>query len=160
MLMWGGGWKRASICPNRSVEGYSICVLYTYFRLHIFSSGLRDPADIKVPLCTNLRYPFLVTDPKNFLWAPLAAIYANFEGGARAKKNAIFLVNIFQKMPKNTVFSLFSKICLWRRNFVQTMRVFIGIWKIAENQFGRPNTKVEKKFQFFLKIRPPPPPPP
>ena len=35
------------------------------------------------PLCTILRYPFLVTDPKKFLKAPL---YSNFEGEARAKK--------------------------------------------------------------------------
>ena len=38
------------------------------------------------PLCTILRYPYFVTDPKNFVKAPLAPIYTYFKGGARAKK--------------------------------------------------------------------------
>ena len=38
------------------------------------------------PFCTILRYPFLVTDHQIFLKAPLAPIYTNFEGGARAEK--------------------------------------------------------------------------
>ena len=41
----------------------------------------------RVPLCTILRYPNLVTDPKNFLKAP---VYTYFEGGARAKKTHFF----------------------------------------------------------------------
>ena len=44
----------------------------------------------RVPLCTILRYPYLLTDPKNFLKAPLAPIYTNFEGGARAEKTQFF----------------------------------------------------------------------
>ena len=51
--------------------------------------------------CTILRYPFLVSDPKNFLKAPLTPIYTNFEGAAR------FLVHIFQKVSKNACFWLF-----------------------------------------------------
>ena len=39
------------------------------------------------PLCTILRYPFLVTDPKNFL---KAHTYTNFERGAHAKKTQFF----------------------------------------------------------------------
>ena len=50
------------------------------------------------PLCTILRYPFLVTDPKNFLKAPLAPLFTNFEWGARAKKTGFW--------------SKFSKNCL------------------------------------------------
>ena len=39
----------------------------------------------RVPLCTNLEYPFLDTDTKNFLKTPLAPIYTNFEEGALEK---------------------------------------------------------------------------
>ena len=42
------------------------------------------------PLCTFLGYLFWVTDHKFFLKAPLAPIYTNFEGGARAKKTQFF----------------------------------------------------------------------
>ena len=37
------------------------------------------------PLCTILRYPYLVTDPRKFLKATLAPINTNFVWGARAK---------------------------------------------------------------------------
>ena len=52
---------------------------------------LRDStsAHPKVPLCTILRYQFLVTDPKKFVKGPLAPIYTNFEG-ARAEKTQFF----------------------------------------------------------------------
>ena len=59
------------------------------------------------PLCTILRYPYLVTaDPKSFLRAPLEPIYTNFEGGGggggeRAPKKRNFLVKVFRKVPKN-----------------------------------------------------------
>ena len=39
------------------------------------------------------RYPFLVTDPKNFLKAPLAPIYTNctnFERAGRARQKSNF----------------------------------------------------------------------
>ena len=51
------------------------------------------------PLCTILRYPYLVTDPKSFLRAPLEPIYTNFEGGggARAEKAQFF----GQSFPKS-----------------------------------------------------------
>ena len=52
----------------------------------------------RVPLCTILRYSFLVIDP-------LAPIYTNFEGGGSARrKNQNILVQIFQKLPKNLPF--------------------------------------------------------
>ena len=53
-----------------------------------------------------MRYLFLMTDPKIFSKAPLAPIYTNFKGEARAEKRD-FLVNIFQKVPKNAFFDLF-----------------------------------------------------
>ena len=53
------------------------------------------------PLCTILRNPYLFENPKNYSKSPSASIYTNFEGGARAKKNAFFLIKIFQKVPKN-----------------------------------------------------------
>ena len=46
-------------------------------------SRIRPPADPKGPLCTVLKYPFLVTDPENFLRAPLAPFYTNFEEEVR-----------------------------------------------------------------------------
>ena len=46
--------------------------------------------DAKDSICTILRHPYLVTDPKNFLKAPSKPIYINFEGGARAKKTRCF----------------------------------------------------------------------
>ena len=60
------------------------------------------------PLCTILRYPFLVMDPKNFLKVPLAPIYTNFEG-ERAPKKRKFLVKIFQKVPENAFLACFFK---------------------------------------------------
>ena len=54
----------------------------------------------RVPLCTILRYPVLVIDPKKFLKAP---IYTNFEGGSRAKKTRFF----GQHFPKKAFFGLF-----------------------------------------------------
>ena len=60
----------------------------------------------RVPHFTILRYPYLVTDRKNFLKAPWAIIYTNFEWGAPAD----LLVETFQKVPKNAFFDLFFKI--------------------------------------------------
>ena len=43
------------------------------------SQGFDPLLTHRVPLCTILRHPFLVTDPKNFLKAPSAPVYTNFE---------------------------------------------------------------------------------
>ena len=62
-------------------------------RTYAFPSGLQgfDPLPTqRVPLCTILRYPFLVMDPKIFLKAPLEALYTNFEEGVRAEKTLFF----------------------------------------------------------------------
>ena len=45
-------------------------------------------------------------DPKNFLKTPWAPIYTNFEGGARAEKNRVFLVNI-AKIALKRLFCVF-----------------------------------------------------
>ena len=50
-------------------------------------------------LCIILRY-FCRIDPTNFLRAPVAPIYTNFEAGARPKKRD-FSVKIVQKLPKS-----------------------------------------------------------
>ena len=64
----------------------------------------------RAPLCTILRYPFLMTDPKIFLNAPLAPMYTNFEGES-APKTRNFLVKIFQKLPKNAFLDRCFKKC-------------------------------------------------
>ena len=102
----------------------------------------------RVPLCTILRYPYLVTDPKIFLKAPWAPIYTKFEGGARAEKTQ-FLAKFFQECPKTLFWPVFWKICLRRRKFCQ-YRVFGVIWESSEYQFGRPKKKVGKNFDFFF----------
>ena len=65
------------------------------------AADLRDSTTCRPkgsPLCTILRYPFLVTEAKIFLKAPLAPIYFNFEVGS---------VKIFQKVSKTPFFGLF-----------------------------------------------------
>ena len=85
------------------------------------------------PLCTILRYPFLVTDPKVFLKAPLAPIYTNIEGGARAEKNAVF-------QP------VYSKLCLRRRSFGPNglFKRFGRAWKINLVDLKKMSTKNSK----------------
>ena len=77
------------------------------------SPYLRDSTPCRpkgsLPLCTILRYPYLVTDPKKFLKAPWAPIYTNLRGERAPKKNAIF-------------WSKFSKKCL-KTPFVQFIKV-------------------------------------
>ena len=81
----------------------------------------------RAPLCTTLRHPFLVTDPKNFFKALLAPIYTNFKGrGGGRRKNAIFWSKFSKKCIKTPFWPVFSKNCLRRREFCQ-IRVFIVI---------------------------------
>ena len=57
-----------------------------------------DPLPNKrVHLCTNLRYPFLLTEPKSFLMAPLGLILRE----ERAPKKKHFWTCFGQKFPKN-----------------------------------------------------------
>ena len=120
-------------------------------------SGIRLPADPKgSPLCTILRYPNLVTDPKNFLKAPLAPIYTYFEVGARAKKRNFFGQNVLKSAQKCRFWPVFQNFACSARKFDQN-RVFLMLWESSENHFGRPKKKVDKIFKNFLKSAPPPP---
>ena len=69
---------------NRSQHVFTVSHVFQKPRI---SSGIRSPAD---PKGTVFRYPYLATDRKHFLKAPLAPIYTNFEGGVRAKKTGSF----------------------------------------------------------------------
>ena len=77
-----------------------------HLNTNIYSSGFGGGGGF--PLCTSLRYPFLVTDPKNFLKVPWAPIYTNFERGARAEKTQ-FLWSKFSKKCLKTHFWPFFK---------------------------------------------------
>ena len=81
--------------------------------------------------CTILKYPFLVTDPKNFLKASLGPMYTNFEGERDPKKHD-FLVNIFQKVPKNASIGLFflQNFASGARNLAKTGN-FSCFWEAA-----------------------------
>ena len=107
----------------------------------------------RVPLCTVLRYPFLVADPKTFLKAP-----TSFEGGVRAEKTQFFWSKFFKQCLKTPFLA-----CIFFQNFAcgtffktGSFRVYIVLWESSENQFGRPKKKVDKIFEIFSKIRPPP----
>ena len=107
----------------------------------------------RVPLCIILRYQNLVTDPINFLKE--GAFGANtyfFEGGARAKKNAV-LRSKFSKFSKKCqkcfFLACFSKFCLRRKNIDQNSG-FLVLWESSENQFDQPKKNVDN----FLKNPP------
>ena len=70
-------------------------------------SGILHPADPKgPPFGTFQEIHFWPTDPKNFLQAPSAPIFTNFEGGARAEKTQFFGQN-FPKSAQKRLFCLF-----------------------------------------------------
>ena len=82
-------------------------------------SGLQPSADPKgPPFALFWDIYFCLTDLKIFLKAPLTPIYNNFEGGARAEKTQFFLVEIFQKVPKNAFFDFFQKLACGGEMFV------------------------------------------
>ena len=87
------------------------------------------------PLCTILRYPNWVTDPKNVLKEPLAPIYTNFKGGARAKKTQFFWTKFSKKWLKTPFLACFSEFWLRRRKFDQN-EVFLVLWESSENKIG------------------------
>ena len=60
------------------------------------------------PLWYSLRNPFLADRPSNFLKAPLAPMYTNFEEGARAEKNAIFWSKLSKKCLKRLFWTFFK----------------------------------------------------
>ena len=63
------------------------------------------------PLCTILRYSFLVTDPKIFLKASSAPILTNFDGKAHAEKSDVLVKNSKQCLKTDTLAG-FSEFCL------------------------------------------------
>ena len=110
-------WKEC-LSHNSIVQKNCFCYFHKIFAIKTMAKGLLfnssrggfrveggrplrqrfDPLPTqKVPLSTILRYPFLVTDPKNFLMVPLAPINTDFEGGARAEKTQFF----WSKFSKN-----------------------------------------------------------
>ena len=108
------------------------------------------------PLCIILRNPFFVTDPKNFLKVPLAPIYTNSEGGARAEKKRFFDKN-FPSAWKRLFWPVFPKFCLRRTHFGRN-RASVVLWESSENQFEKTDLKkrTTKFSKLFWKSAPPP----
>ena len=77
-----------------------------------FSEGFDSLPTQTVPLCTILRYPFLVTDPKTFLKAPRRQ-YILILRGERAPKKRDFLFEIIEKVPKNVFFGVYAAQKVW-----------------------------------------------
>ena len=73
----------------------------------------------------------------------MAPIEPIFEGGSARQKNAIFLVNIFQKVPKNAFLPVFEKFACGAENFRQN-RVLIVFSESSKNQIGRTGPGFEK----------------
>ena len=72
-------------------------------------SGIRPPADPKgPPFDTFSEIHFWPSDPKNFLKAPSAAIYSNFEGERSPKKRDFFCQN-FSTSAQKRLFDCFFK---------------------------------------------------
>ena len=111
-------------------------------RAPLLPSGIRPPADPKGPPLYFFRYPFLVTDPKIFL---KALINNNFEGGARAEKNAIFWSKFSKKCLKMPFLAYFFKILPTAHKFWPKQ----GLWSVlesSENQFGWPKKRATNCF--------------
>ena len=66
----------------------------------------------------------------------------DFEGGSARRKTRIFLVEIFQKVPKNAFFTCFflKKFACGSENF-SLNRVLILFWESSENQIDQPKRK-------------------
>ena len=96
------------------------------------------------PLCTILRYPFLVMDPKIFLQPPM---YTYFEGGERAEKTQFFGQNFFKKCLKTPFLAFFQNFACGAEN----------LSKIGTKQcLGRARkinlVDLKKRSTIFLKI--------
>ena len=129
--------KNATIFQNATIflsTFFKKCPKTVFFLLFIqkFDCGAEN-------YNTILKYPYFVTDPKNFLKAP---IYTNFEGGARAEKTQFFWSKFSKKCLKTPFLTLFfSKVCLRCRNFCQNRGKTV-LWESSKNQFGPPKKKV------------------
>ena len=71
--------------------------------------------------------------PKNFLKAPLASIYTNFEGRARAGKKCNFLVKAFQKVFKNAFFGPFFFKILTAAPKIRPKRTFGALGELEKS---------------------------
>ena len=112
-------------------------------------SGIRPPADPKgPPFNTFSEIHFWPTDPKLF-----PSIYTNFEGERAPKKTRFFCQNFSISAQKRLLLTVFSKICLRRRKFIQNRGKTV-LWESSKNQFGRLKKNGRQNFRFFLKIRP------
>ena len=92
----------------------------TYIAVADLGGGTFSPSQAFDPLPTQRAtlvlfwdIQFWLNDLKIFVKAPLEPVYTNFEGGARAKKNAIFVSKFSKeclKTPKSFFNSCFSQI--------------------------------------------------
>ena len=98
----------------------------------------------RVPFGITLCHPFLAEQPQNFSKASLAPIWKTLRGELAPKKRH-FLVNIFQKMPKNAFFGLFFEKFACRK--LLQNRVFIQFWESSQNQISRPKKNGRQNFQ-------------
>ena len=99
-------------------------------------------------------------DLKNFLKAPSAPKYTNFEWGAHAKKNAIFWSK-FSKKSLKTLLGFFG--LFFFQSFACGAEILAKmLWENSQNQFVRPEKKGRQKFRkiFENPHHPPAPPPP
>ena len=72
--------------------------------------------------------------------------------GERAPKKRDFLIETFQKVPKNAFCGLFFK----NLPAAGQIWVFVVVSESSQNQFGRPKKKVDNIFKKMLTIPPPP----
>ena len=99
----------------------------------------------RVPLWYSLRNPFLADRPSNFLKAPLAPMYTNFEGGARAEKNAIFWSKLSKKCLKRLFLDFFQNFACGAENLANT-GTKLRLGESSKNQLGQRSTKFLKIF--------------
>ena len=120
-------------------------------------SGIRPPADPKgPPFDTFSEIHFWPNDPKIFLKTPSAAIYTNFEVGARAEKTQLFGQN-FPKSALKRLFDCFFKFLPAAQKILPKKGPNHAKGELKNLYLvDLKKKKVVKIFDFFLKIRPPP----
>ena len=88
------------------------------------------------PLCTVLRYPYLVMEPKKkYFKGALGANVYLFWGGSARRQSAIFWSKFSKKVLKNAFVGLFFfKFCLRRRKLHGFFKM---LWESSENFWSR-----------------------
>ena len=105
------------------------------------------------PLCTILRYPYLVTDPKSFLKAPRRQYILILRGERAPKKRNFFFQSKFSKKCLKTPFwPVFQMFACGAEFFFQN-RVFLVLWESSEFHFARPK-KGRQNFRSFFENPP------